>query len=117
MLDLLLDSGGDLKISDNGEITLTQSAAQAIKIRLKWFFNEWKFYPPFGVPYYEEILIKNPSKLQTEQLVREQILSVDEVQDVSELEVELNSYTRTMKVNFAALVNGEILRKEMMFDV
>ena len=35
VLDILLDTGGDYKISDTGDIILTQSVRQAIKIRLK----------------------------------------------------------------------------------
>ena len=42
VLDILLDTGGDYKISDTGDIILTQSVPQAIKIRLKWFLGEWR---------------------------------------------------------------------------
>lgn len=115
--DLLLTESGDLLISENGDISTTDSISQAIGIRLRWFLEEWKFNQEFGVPYYEEILIKNASKLHAEQIMREQIMSVDEVQDVPDIEVEINSNTRKMKVKFTAEVDGQILRKEMRFDV
>ena len=52
VLDILLDTGGDYKISDTGDIILTQSVRQAIKIRLKWFLGEWRLGPLLGLDYW-----------------------------------------------------------------
>lgn len=51
MYDLKLDRSGDLEISDAGDVMLTQSVRQAVEIRLRWLFGEWRFSPEAGVPY------------------------------------------------------------------
>ena len=39
MTDLLLDRSGDLQISADGDLSLTNSTAQAIQLRLRWFLS------------------------------------------------------------------------------
>lgn len=117
MFDLLLDRSGDLQISADGDLSLTNSVAQAIMIRLRWFLSEWKFCPECGLPYYEEILIKNASALRAKQLIREQIMSVDEVQDVTELSVISDPAKRTMLVRYTAVTDTGQIREEEQFDV
>lgn len=43
MKDLLLDKNGDL-VFTNGDVSFTDSVVQAITIRLRWFFGEWKIF-------------------------------------------------------------------------
>lgn len=87
MKDILLNRDGDLVINATGNIEITDSVAQAIIIRLRWFFNEWRFAPQYGVPYFEEVLVKNPSDLRVRQIIRDEILSVEEVESVSRLDI------------------------------
>lgn len=89
MKDLLLNRDGDLVINATGGVEITDSVAQAIIIRLRWFFNEWRFAPQYGVPYFEEVLVKNPSDLRVRQIIRDEILSVEEVESVSRLDISL----------------------------
>lgn len=117
MLDLLLDRSGDLQISAGGDLSLTGSVAQAILIRLRWFLSEWKFGPEFGLPYYQEILVKNASSFRAKQLIREQIMSVDGVQDVTELSVTADPAKRTMLVRYTAATDAGQIREEERFDV
>ena len=65
MLDILLDSGGDLKVSETGDISLTESVRQAIRIRLLWFLGEWRLGPLLGLDYWGTILVKNPRLLES----------------------------------------------------
>lgn len=116
MKDILLDEDGDLSITPNGDISLTDSVRQAILIRLRWFLGEWKFNPTFGMPYYSQILIKNPSETVIEQLFREQILSVSEVISVEECRVEINRRLRICRVIFCANTTQGAIREEMMID-
>ena len=84
MKDLLITRSGDLYIDPaTGDIIITDSVEQAIQIRLRWFFKEWRLGPRKGIPYWEEVLIKNPNKLRIRQLFREAILSVEEVEDLT----------------------------------
>lgn len=117
MLDLLLGRDGDLQISGAGDISLTNSVAQAITVRLRWFLGEWKYNLDFGVPYYEEILVKNASKLRAEQLIREQIMSVKEVRSVPELKISVDAPARQMTVRFTAVTDTGQISDEVTFDV
>ncbi|MCI9235481.1 hypothetical protein D1157_05890 [Anaerotruncus sp. X29] len=117
MTDLLLDRSGDLQISADGDLSLTNSTAQAIQLRLRWFLSEWKFGPEYGLPYYEEILVKNASTLRAKQLIREQIMSVDGVQDVTELLATADPAKRTMLVRYTAVTDAGQIREEERFDV
>jgi len=118
MKDLLLTRDGDLFINPaTGDIEITDSVEQAIRIRLLWFWREWRLGPDFGIPYFEEILIKNPNKLRVRQLFREAIMSVDEVQEVEDLNAEINAATRILTVTYRVKVNGEITDGEVMLRV
>jgi len=79
MKDILLNRDGDLYIGDDGDIAITDSVRQAVKIRLQWFLYEWKFYPDTGVPYFEDILVKNPSIDKIRGILRDEIMSVDDM--------------------------------------
>ena len=45
MLDIQLDKNGDLAVSETGDIFMTQSVKQAVLIRLRWIYNEWRLGP------------------------------------------------------------------------
>lgn len=110
MKDLLIDKNGDLVVNSTTGFTITDSVAQAITIRLKWFFNEWRFAPQNGVPYFEEILVKNPNNLRIRQIIRDEILSVEEVDSVVELNIHARP-DRTALISFSVIANG--IQKEM----
>ena len=119
MKDLLLARDGDLFIDPaTGDIQITDSVEQAIKIRLLWFWQEWRLGPQYGIPYREEILIKNPNKLRIRQIFREEIMSVEEVDDVPDLTADIEPATRILTVRYTAKVNdGAELSGEVNFDV
>ena len=117
MKDLLLTRDGDLYINPaTGDIEITDSVEQAIRIRLLWFWREWRLGPDHGIPYREEILIKAPNKLRIRQLFREAIMSVDEVQSVEDLTADINPVTRLLTVRYKAkvapveeIISGEVV--------
>ena len=83
MIDLKLDATGDLELSAAGDISATDSIVQAVRIRLLWFFGEWRLMPSLGFPYFENLLVKNPNESKLRHLIRETVMSVDGVTDVS----------------------------------
>jgi hypothetical protein len=116
MKDLRLTRDGDLFVGPYTGLEITDSVAQAITVRLRWFFQEWRFAPEFGVPYFEEILVKNPNKLRITQIIREEVLSVEEVEEVKDISVEIQP-NRTALVRFKAQVNGNFSDIEVVVDV
>ena len=94
MLDFKLTKSGDLELTDGGDILTTESVCQAVRVRLLWFFDEWRLGPDMGFPYFENVFVKNPSESKIRHLIRETVMSVDEVTDVTEISFSLNSRTR-----------------------
>jgi hypothetical protein len=88
---------GDLMLIDNAE-----RIAQQVKIKLKSFLGEWFLDTIYGVPYWEDILVKNPSLGHIRNILRQQILDVDDVAAVTSLSLTLNSQSRTLTVDFVA---------------
>ena len=116
MKDILLTADGDLAIGETGDISITDSVRQAIRVRLRWFFQEWRLGPEFGIPYYEEILVKNPNNLRIKQIIRDEILTVEEVDDVRNIVLTVDSEERTAVVSFTVAVGDKILREEVLID-
>ena len=116
MKDLLLDSNGDL-LFVNGDLSFTDSVIQAIKIRLRWFVGEWRINQSYGIPYYEDVFIKKPNKILIEEAIREEIMTVDEVQGVQDVNIEIDSADRIAHISFTVIVNDEILKEEVNISV
>ena len=101
MKDLLLDDSGDLLLDEFGEIHFTDSVKQAIEIRLKWFAKEWKLGPDLGIPYYDEVFVKNPSEQLIEERMREAISDVEEVDEILSFTLSIDRILRKLKVVYA----------------
>jgi hypothetical protein len=103
MKDLLLTRNGDLYVNPaTGDIEITDSVEQAIRIRLLWFWREWRLGPEKGIPYWEEVFVKNPNKLRVRQLFREAIMEVAEVESVEDLQATIDTATRLLTVKYRA---------------
>lgn len=79
MTDIKIDFNGDIELMENGDIGITQSIRQAILIRLRWIFGEWRLGPEFGFQWFEEVFVKNPNTAKIQQLIREELLKIDGV--------------------------------------
>ena len=42
MVDIKLNRDGDIDVSAVGDISLTESVRQAVLIRLRWIYDEWR---------------------------------------------------------------------------
>lgn len=113
----LLASTHDLVIQ-NGDILLIDNAervSQQIKIKLKSFLSEWFLDTTYGIPYFESILIKNPSLTTIRSIFRTQILAVDNVKSVNSLTVLLDKANRTLTVEFECdTTYGLVTDKEVL---
>jgi len=114
LLDILLTRDGDLDINDWGDITLTESIRQAVRIRLLWFFQEWRFAPDKGVPYFEEVFVKNPNIMRIRRIVRNEALSVREVRDVTNVHIDINANTRDCRISLNIHIDGDTFREEVL---
>lgn len=111
-MDILLDEKGDLYF-DGADIVLANSIRQKIKIRLKWFFQEWRWDDEAGVEYFEYLFIKNPDMEQIKELIEEQIFDVDEVTEVNDVSIEIDSIKRQAVITYEAATDEETFREEV----
>lgn len=116
MLDILLDSGGDLKVSETGDISLTESVRQAIIIRLRWFLGEWRLGPLNGLDYWGTVLVKNPNLVKIRQAIRNEIMTVKEVTAVNDLQLTHDKKDRTLVVRYEAVTDEETFRDEVKIN-
>ncbi|GHU52645.1 hypothetical protein AGMMS49975_08880 [Clostridia bacterium] len=115
--DILLDSDGDIFIDDTADISIRHSVWQEVKIFLKWFFEEWRFNPPVGVPYFEEVFIKNPNTDRIAQIVREEAAKAYGVTEVREVKVTIDNYSRNAMVTFTIITDYGTFREEVTINV
>ena len=116
MKDVLLTHDGDLFINKYGDIEITDSVRQAVRIRLLWFFKEWRFAPDYGVPYFEEVLKKNPNLDRIKRIIYNEVMSVNEVMDARNIQIKLDAETRTAKVTMDVVLSDETYREEVVID-
>lgn len=104
MSDLRLDTTtGDLLIS-NFDLSVTDSSseslAQRLSIKLKFFKGEWFLNLGFGIPYYQDILKKNVSQALVDSILKEQILSTPGVVQLTSYSSDFNQSLRIYTVTF-----------------
>lgn len=112
--DILLDKSGDLFISKDGDIAIGQSVAQKIRIKVLWFAAEWKWDDEEGLPYIEQLFVKNPDTDGFESAIREKIFEVEEVTNVGEISVEADAKTRKATIRFTAYTDNKTIKEEVI---
>lgn len=107
--DIYLDSTGN--IATLGSKQFGELLCQRIRHRLQTFRGECFLDRNIGVPYFSEVLKKNPDIGRIRSLLASVISGVQGVEKILSLEVLFNRSTRELKVNFAARSSGgEIAR-------
>lgn len=102
-------SGFELHVAEG-----TEATAQRIKVRLKLFLGEWFLDLLAGIPYYEDILIKNPDINKVNALIREAILTTPTVLSIDSYEYALNNSTRTFAVNFKCTTSDGTVESDIV---
>lgn len=117
MADFLLGADGDIQLTERGDVIMTDSVEQNTRIRIRWIKGEWRFDPEAGVDYYGSIFVKNPDVDTIQSALREAIEEVDEVEDIGNVEVEIDSRKRTARVTFDVITSsGEVYNEEVEWD-
>ena len=116
MPDIKLASDGDIAVSDTGDIATTECIRQAVKIRLRWIYGEWKLGPEMGFPWFEEVFKKNPNILKIQHLIREEIMTVTGVTAATVKTVEYNKSKRTIRIAYTVTVDKETYDEEVKID-
>lgn len=99
--DIALDPSTDRFIIKNGDLVLVQKAnavAQFIKQKLRTFFGEWFLDTTIGVPYYQEILKKNPSPITVASILKREIINTDGVIALDSFSINFDAKNRKITV-------------------
>lgn len=107
--DLLLDpETGDLDL-EGGDLILGTDVAQAVSIRLKFVRGEWFLNRLQGIPYNEQIFIKNPNIDHVAALFRQTIVDTPGIGEITEFTFDFDENTRIFTLTWAATTDqGEI---------
>lgn len=112
MSDLLIGADGDLEIQGNTIplVSGKDAIAQDVLRRLAMFKGEWFRDTRIGVPYYESILVKNPSLPVVRTIYTEAILETPGVSSLSNLTVTFTDATRSLAISFEIrTIDGDVL--------
>lgn len=115
MTDFRINSDGDLDLVGHQIVLVEGDEAirQQIQIRCKFFLGEFFLDQQVGIPYYRNILRKNPNLDVVRDIFRQAIRTTPQVARVSELDVSIDAPTRTLNVTFKAIIDtGE----ELVFE-
>lgn len=115
--DIALDADGDLDITA-GDLVLVSDAdaiLQAVRIRLQFFQGEWFLDESAGLPYFQDILVKNPDMNVLQFLFRKAILETPGITAVNALTLSVDSATRSLSVSYRASSDvGELSATEVL---
>lgn len=101
--DLALTKSGDLYVGPDGDFRIIDSVRQA------WLKGEWVFNKDMGTPYLQEIFQKNPNLTLIEKILKEQILSVNGVHEITSFELSRDTKSRILSCKFEVnSTEGEI---------
>ncbi len=113
MVDIKLDKNGDIDVSAVGDISLTASVRQAVLIRLRWIYGEWKLHPDYGFHWFEEVFVKNPNLVKIRSLIRDEILQVEGVKAAEVTVVKYDKERREASVAYTLTVDEGTFREEV----
>ena len=114
MKDILLDNNGDIYVSKDADIVVTDSIMQAIRIRLRWFLGECALYnKDVGTDYYGVVLLKNPDFVLASSEIRSQIMLVEGVIEVPSINISIDAKTREAVISYTVKTDTETYRDEV----
>lgn len=120
MSDLAIDRlTGDLILED-GDLQLNEgleSIRQNLQARLSFFLGEWFLDVDAGVPYYQDVLRKNPDPVVLDGLFKEAILGTPGVIGLDEFDMQLDTSARLFKLVFRARTTDGPIDFEQLLGV
>jgi len=91
----LLVVGGNLQLVDAAD-----QLEQNLKIRLQFFNAEWFLNTTNGLPFYSDILVKNPNIPNIDSIIKAEILDTDGVLELLEYISAFDNSAREYSIDF-----------------
>jgi len=104
MSDILLNSSHDVEFSGNdiSIVTGLDERIQRLKQNLKYFLSEWFLNTGEGIPYFQEIFVKQVDPDRVDAVFKEAILNTHGVIELLTFELDLDEQTRKLTLTFSA---------------
>ena len=101
--DIFLDSTGNIvRLDDSTQERLVDLICQRVRHRLQTFQGECYLDRSVGVPYFSEVLKKNPDLRRVKNLLVDTINGVEGVKKIIDFSVDFSARTREYRVIFKA---------------
>ncbi len=105
-LDLLPASEffGDLVLTD-GDLVInsgTDAIRQNVIQRLKTYLGEWFLNNQIGIPYFQQILVKNPNQGNIDAIFQDAIMGTPGIVSLNKYSLDHDRETRRLTIRFQA---------------
>lgn len=96
---------GDILVENNkGSLTTgVQATKQRLTSKLRFFLGEWFLDKTEGVPYIQQILIKNPNPVIVDAVLKREIITDPAVIKLTKFQIDVNTSARNVQLDFSAL--------------
>lgn len=106
---LLVDNDITIQNGDLSFVSGIDAIAQACKLMVQLFAGEWFLDQTLGIPYFEDIFIKNPNVPAIREIFKQKLLTVVGILDVLQINLSFESVRRTLTIRFRCSTDlGEI---------
>lgn len=113
MSDLLIDNIKNDLVITNGDLSLVKGSdaiAQSVQQRLQMFYQEWFLDNTQGVPYFQNILVKQPNFDVVTATIQNCILATPGITELVGYSYQYTNSTRVLTIAFQAkCTNGQII--------
>lgn len=120
MINLKLNVNGDI-YAENGTFALVSNVDEVVQhltTRLKMYLAEWFLDESSGVPYFQSIIQKPFDALETESVIKDQILNTNNVLEIIDFNLQFNNTTRALNINFSCTTTyGLIENQQLEFNI
>lgn len=108
----------DIQVLNNtiSFVTGGDEILQRVRQRLNTFLAEWFLDLSVGVPYFEQVLIKNPNADVIQAIFKREILGTPGIVELLEYTQDLDVATRNLKITFTARGDEGVLSDEILVE-
>ncbi len=106
-MDLSLDDNWDL-VTDATDLLLVDAAeaiGQHLAQRLKTFAGEWFLDLRVGVPYLQQVLVKNPDPVVLDSIFKSEIINTPGIVELRQFDLRMDAAARQLQLSFKAVID------------
>lgn len=119
MSSFQLDENGDILLTSNA-LTLTtdvEAIRQHLQCRFRLFLGEWFLDTTAGVPWFQDILLKRPSFVVVQQILKNVILDTPGVIELTRFNFDFDAELREASLDFQCLSESGFIDFSQIIEV